>query len=49
MSYDMMGLRMGELMRMDFYVLIFDESHMLKEPGAKRTKVALELAVESSN
>ena len=45
MSYDLMSNRKEELKRQTFYVLIFDECHMLKESNAKRTKAADELAV----
>jgi len=45
MSYTLMEMRAEELKRENFYVLIFDECHMLKESKTKRTSVADALAV----
>ncbi|CAD5214209.1 unnamed protein product [Bursaphelenchus okinawaensis] len=44
MSYDQMAIRYKKLVEHKLYVVIFDESHMLKDQKAKRTKAALELA-----
>lgn len=44
MSYEQMCSRLRELVDHVFYVVIFDESHFLKEMKAKRTKCATELA-----
>ncbi|KAL7076057.1 hypothetical protein ACQ4LE_004562 [Meloidogyne hapla] len=44
MSYTLMEMRAEELKRENFYVLIFDECHMLKESKTKRTSVADALA-----
>jgi len=44
MSYDQMVNREEEVLSSRIYVIIFDESHLLKDIKTKRTKVALELA-----
>ncbi|VDL73302.1 unnamed protein product [Nippostrongylus brasiliensis] len=44
MSYDQMVLKRKELEEMCYCVIIFDESHLLKDGKAKRTQVAHSLA-----
>ncbi|KAK6047424.1 helicase protein [Cooperia oncophora] len=44
MSYDLMVLKKKELEELNYYVIIFDESHLLKDNKAKRTQVAHSLA-----
>uniref|UniRef100_A0A7E4VTG0 SWI/SNF-related matrix-associated actin-dependent regulator of chromatin subfamily A-like protein 1 n=1 Tax=Panagrellus redivivus TaxID=6233 RepID=A0A7E4VTG0_PANRE len=44
LSYDMMSNKAAKLIDMRFYVIIFDESHMLKDSKAKRTKAAISLS-----
>ncbi|XP_003741169.2 SWI/SNF-related matrix-associated actin-dependent regulator of chromatin subfamily A-like protein 1 [Galendromus occidentalis] len=46
-SYEMMGRRSEDLLGGNFKVLIFDESHFLKNYKSQRTKVAQELSAES--
>ncbi|EYC38236.1 hypothetical protein Y032_0731g1900 [Ancylostoma ceylanicum] len=48
MSYDQMVLKKKELESASYYVIIFDESHMLKDGKAKRTQVALSLSKKAS-
>ncbi|KAK6742222.1 hypothetical protein RB195_009842 [Necator americanus] len=48
MSYDQMVLKKKELEAASYYVIIFDESHMLKDGKAKRTQVALSLSKRAS-
>ncbi|KHJ75000.1 hypothetical protein OESDEN_25384, partial [Oesophagostomum dentatum] len=48
MSYDLMVLKKKELDAASYYVIIFDESHMLKDTKAKRTQVALSLSKKAS-
>ncbi|ETN78649.1 hypothetical protein NECAME_10210 [Necator americanus] len=48
MSYDQMVLKKKELEAANYYVIIFDESHMLKDGKAKRTQVALSLSKRAS-
>uniref|UniRef100_A0AC35F623 SWI/SNF-related matrix-associated actin-dependent regulator of chromatin subfamily A-like protein 1 n=1 Tax=Panagrolaimus sp. PS1159 TaxID=55785 RepID=A0AC35F623_9BILA len=43
-SHSMMMIKKDALLKTGFYVVIFDESHMLKEEKAKRTKAAMSLA-----
>ncbi|KAI1733188.1 hepA-related protein (HARP) domain-containing protein [Ditylenchus destructor] len=43
-SYDIMSSRLPEFEAASFYVLIFDESHFLKECKSKRTKAATALS-----
>uniref|UniRef100_A0A914XT79 SWI/SNF-related matrix-associated actin-dependent regulator of chromatin subfamily A-like protein 1 n=1 Tax=Panagrolaimus superbus TaxID=310955 RepID=A0A914XT79_9BILA len=43
-SHSMMVLKKDALLKSGFYVVIFDESHMLKDEKAKRTKAAMSLA-----
>uniref|UniRef100_A0A8R1DIZ3 SWI/SNF-related matrix-associated actin-dependent regulator of chromatin subfamily A-like protein 1 n=1 Tax=Caenorhabditis japonica TaxID=281687 RepID=A0A8R1DIZ3_CAEJA len=44
MSYEQMVLKMDVLKREKYRTIIFDESHMLKDGKARRTKVATELS-----
>nr|CDJ86552.1 SNF2-related and DNA RNA helicase domain containing protein [Haemonchus contortus] len=44
LSYDLMVLKKKELEEMNYCVIIFDESHLLKDTKAKRTQVAHALA-----
>ncbi|KAJ1355036.1 hypothetical protein KIN20_012154 [Parelaphostrongylus tenuis] len=48
MSYDQMVLKKKELEEANYYVIIFDESHMLKDGKAKRSKVAQSLSKRAS-
>uniref|UniRef100_A0A0K0CWU2 SWI/SNF-related matrix-associated actin-dependent regulator of chromatin subfamily A-like protein 1 n=1 Tax=Angiostrongylus cantonensis TaxID=6313 RepID=A0A0K0CWU2_ANGCA len=48
MSYDLMVIRKKQLEEAHYYVIIFDESHMLKDMKAKRTKVAHSLSKRAS-
>uniref|UniRef100_A0AC34GAF9 Helicase ATP-binding domain-containing protein n=1 Tax=Panagrolaimus sp. ES5 TaxID=591445 RepID=A0AC34GAF9_9BILA len=43
-SYEMMDKKKEDLKKIAFNVIIFDESHSLKDEKAKRTKAAMELA-----
>uniref|UniRef100_A0A914VXK7 SWI/SNF-related matrix-associated actin-dependent regulator of chromatin subfamily A-like protein 1 n=1 Tax=Plectus sambesii TaxID=2011161 RepID=A0A914VXK7_9BILA len=43
LSYEQMSIRLSELTKFDFRVVIFDESHMIKDSKAKRTTAALTL------
>ncbi|KAH7731288.1 Helicase conserved C-terminal domain containing protein [Aphelenchoides avenae] len=44
MSYDILVNKRKDVSDYDFRVIIFDESHMLKEPKAQRTKAATEIS-----
>lgn len=48
LSYEQMVSKARQLKALQFYVVIFDESHMLKDQKAKRTKVAMELARQAT-
>ncbi|MFH4975848.1 hypothetical protein AB6A40_002557 [Gnathostoma spinigerum] len=44
MSYDLMVTKRAELLEYVFHIIIFDESHLIKDCQAQRTKVATEIA-----
>ncbi|VDK46193.1 unnamed protein product [Cylicostephanus goldi] len=48
MSYDQMVIKKKELEAACYYVIIFDESHLLKDGKAKRTQAALLLSRKAS-
>uniref|UniRef100_A0A1I7XAV5 Helicase C-terminal domain-containing protein n=1 Tax=Heterorhabditis bacteriophora TaxID=37862 RepID=A0A1I7XAV5_HETBA len=48
MSYDQMVQKHKVLLQSNYYVVIFDESHMLKDVKAKRTQVAHDISKRAS-
>ncbi len=48
-NYDLMDRRKEQLMDMGFNLVIFDESHFLKNNTAKRTKASLEIGKKSKS
>jgi SWI/SNF-related matrix-associated actin-dependent regulator 1 of chromatin subfamily A len=48
-NYDLMDKRKEQLLDMDFNLVIFDESHFLKNNTAKRTKASLEIGKKSKS
>ncbi|KAM3722857.1 SWI/SNF-related matrix-associated actin-dependent regulator of chromatin subfamily A-like protein [Dirofilaria immitis] len=44
MSYDLMVSKQSHLIEYDFKAIIFDESHLLKDTNAQRTKVATNIS-----
>ncbi|VIO92396.1 Helicase conserved C-terminal domain containing protein [Brugia malayi] len=44
MSYDLMVSKQSHLIEYDFKAIIFDESHLLKDSNAQRTKVATNIS-----
>ena len=45
MSYDSLAGKLKTLIEQRFHVAIFDESHMMKDNNARRTKAGIELSV----
>tara|TARA_R110002020_G_scaffold181654_3_gene376785 strand:- start:377 stop:2935 length:2559 start_codon:yes stop_codon:yes gene_type:complete len=48
-NYDLMSKQKEQLLSMNFNIVVFDESHYLKNPKAQRTKASLEVGQQSKN